>query len=93
MISLLNNSNGKHQRAAKRLGERQRPRPLELPGDDELREIDGELGDDLGAHLALQISARMELVDFFCGNAATSSSLPRPVVTGRWSGRPRRTLA
>ena len=58
-----------------------------------LREIDGELGDDLGAHLALQISARMELVEFFCGDAATSSSLPRPVVTGRWSGRPRRTLA
>ena len=30
-----------------------------------LREMDGELGDDLGAHLALQISARMELVEFF----------------------------
>ena len=46
-----------------------------------LHEIDGELGDDLGAHLALQISARMELVEFFCGDAATSSSLPRRAAT------------
>ena len=66
--------------------------PFRLLEGGRLREIDFELGCHLGVHRGLRRTTRKGLVDFFCGDAATLSTPPRPAVTVRWSGRPLRTL-